>query len=175
MNDWLDQTARLINWVGIIFGAIWAAYKFLRGPTAKLMDWLSGLNNAALTVRVERLAAKITRVIDLHQDAIYVCLPNGYCVWASNALGEMFGLSCEQMEGNGWASAIDHRERSAAVMKWRDAVLNDTPYRDEYTVVVGGERQRVETEAKAHKDANGKVLFYVGSCRLAKNQPSATD
>lgn len=157
--DNLDIIAQVIGYLATIGGACWAVWRF---ADRVLTRFFNDRPLARLAQRVERLAAKIHLIINLHGDAIYVCEPDGSNVWVSYALAELFGLSPAQMLGNGWASAIDHTERQQAVQRWIESVSSGTPYQDEYTILVRGGRRRVRTQAFRHVNEDGDVVLYVG-------------
>lgn len=118
-----------------------------------------------IEMRVETLAAKVDLTFRLSGRAIYVCRPDGFNVYSSDALALMFGTTPDKMRGAGWAEAIIAEDRQRAVEWWIRCVQTHAPYRDEYTIEVNGKRTRIITEAYRHENIEGNIVLYVGSVR----------
>ena len=155
----LKEVAEFLGYLVVIWSAFRAAKRW---AVPHLKKWTGSTKHAELTKRVDVLAAKIFLIINLRGDAIYVCKPTGYNVWASESLCRMLGLSRDAIAGNGWASAITEEDRVRALAKWKECVRTRTPYTDTYTVVVNGERKLVETKAYEYVNELDEVVLYVG-------------
>ena len=95
----------------------------------------------------------------------YECDINGETTWVNKALCEIFGLSMEDMMGNGWLKAEVDKDRATVWKNWLDAVKNDIPHEAEYTVrnQKTNDRFRVRATTIAHKTIDGKILGYYGT------------
>ncbi len=90
---------------------------------------------------------------------------NGDTTWVNKAICEMFGLTEEEMMGNGWLSGVAEKERADVWRKWIDHIENNIPYEDEFTVRnhKTGERFRVRVVASTHRTNDHKILGYYGT------------
>lgn len=165
----LKEAAEFIGYLVVIWSAVRAGKRW---ALPHLKKWTGGTKHAALVLRVDALTAKVVLLINMRGDAVYVCRPDGYNVWASEALCRLFGMSKDAMAGNGWATAIIEEDRVRAVTRWKDCVKTRTPYSDTYTIMVNGSRKTVETKAYEYVNELDEVVLYVGCVVEPKKKPS---
>jgi len=156
MTDHIAHIAQVVGWLATISAAAFALHRGCRQAWRFIRPRLPYYQ---INDRVERLAGKVHMLINLRGDAIYVCRPDGCNVWVSDALAHMFHSTPDAMHGNGWASAIVHTDQQRCVNRWLEAVHTRSPYRDEYRLITG---EHIRTEAFAHIDETGELIFYIG-------------
>lgn len=110
-------------------------------------------------------ALRTRQMIMTHSVAIYECEPkHGLCIMANKALCELFGLSEEEMLGNGWIKAIVPRDRQACWDGYQKAIASDIPY--DWSYVVQNQRTRecykCSTEMVVLRDGCSKAIVYQG-------------
>ena len=108
------------------------------------------------------IAAKADILLRKSRIGIYICdSKSGRCLWVSDFLGELFGLSPATMLGLGWSSQIEGRKQ--AVESWEWCVENRTNYSDEYIVrnARTGEALRCKTEAFFIDGSEPRYVGYV--------------
>ena len=87
-------------------------------------------------------------VLEQLKIAYYVCdAQSGGCIFASSFLGELFGMSPQQMLGDRWLAAITDSDSVAE--QWANAVSRNSIYEATYTVTNqrDGRRYRCKTKA----------------------------
>jgi PAS domain-containing protein len=165
-GDWITDLSHLLAGVTVIVSAAFAVWKTLGvvwHKTAEIRRLYSLKHQRWLETGVARAMSKIDIVMRINNNAVYVCTPQGANVMVTEALAELFGLTPEEMAGNGWSAAIScSSERTRAVNHWHECVKNRIPYDDEYEVEVRGQRFRVGTTAHAVVNSMSDVLFYTG-------------
>ncbi len=95
----------------------------------------------------------------------YECDGHGQCIWSSAKLCELFGLTFEEMLGNGWLAAVHGAEERKRVHdNWREAVEAGTPYEDVYQIFNRKTHESflVRTYTTASKDVTGAIVRYFG-------------
>lgn len=156
MTEHIAHIAQVVGWLATISAAAFALHRGCRQAWRIIRPRLP---YHRMNDRIERLAGKLHMLINLRGDAIYVCRPDGFNVWVSDALARMFHSTPEAMRGNGWASSIVHTDQQRSVNRWLEAVRTRSPYRDEYRLSTG---EHIRTEAFAHINETGELIFYIG-------------
>lgn len=114
-----------------------------------------------------RLAELRSKLIasNLLTTGAYECDAQGLCTWVNNALCELYGLTEEQMLGNGWLAAVDESERAEVWNQWHENIKLDIPHESKYTIYNRKTREtfKVRTTAITHRTNDGKVLAYYGT------------
>ena len=152
ITEWIIANKTNIGWVG---GGIVATYKFLLVvykkmylPIKKQYDNLtyqmnndSGKSLIDLAQRMDKNIEKLTAVSEgllmLNDQAIFRCDIDGRCVFANQALCELYGATREDMLGHGWLNFIKQSEREDAKKNWENSVENDNQVNYQYTVING--------------------------------------
>jgi PAS domain-containing protein len=144
----LHETVRAHRRFVELFGAEYAADIF------KFVNELGSVTDI-LTTRQDIILRKLGI-------GIYVCeAKSGKCIFVTERMAEIFGISPAAMLGYGWAAQIDEREKR--VEKWNWCVQHEAVYRDEYTVTHGasGKKFRCQTEAYFVDVDGGRYVGYV--------------
>ena len=115
------------------------------------------------TVRLAELRSKLV-ASSFTNIGMYECDPQGKCVWANAAMCDIFGLTLEEVLGNGWLAGILDTEREDVLERWMTSVRNDIPYDNTYHVVNRRthETYLIKTTAIVNKSRDGKILGYHG-------------
>ena len=118
-----------------------------------------------LDARVAHNECRTEVILDLSPHPIYECSPDdgGGCIFANEHLCDLFGLSEEDMLGNGWIEGIEPEERERVYTIWTSAVEKKIPYECSYTIrnVKTGKRFNATTRAlPLHHDE--KLIGYLG-------------
>lgn len=116
---------------------------------------------------ITRLAELRSKLIagSLLSTGAYECDEVGNCTWTNLALQNLFGLSSEEMLGNGWLVAIDDSDRADVWLSWQNSIKLGIPYEIVYTVNNRKTNQTFKCRASAitHKAIDGKILGYYGT------------
>lgn len=100
---------------------------------------------------------------------IYICSSDGRCTYANKTLSKMFGLSQQEMIGNGWLKPIV--DKQTAYTNWKRSVDHNIPYEDIYEVNVDGEIKKYHTQAEPSMDEDKTIILgYVGTIREVKTK-----
>ena len=106
---------------------------------------------------------------------LYICKPNGNCIYASEGLCNLFRRTAEDMLCYGWTLAVKEQERNRAYTKWVECVKNNLPYEDIYQIETAAGVFEVYTNTHVVYDydtvaENFKpdVLFYIGTVKVIK-------
>lgn len=155
--------------IAAIKGAI-KLYSVKRAQINELLELPAKLKTEISTIitrlnGLEQMGAITRSALDV---ASWECDPSGYCVEASPALCEIFGLTREEMLGRGWLEAIERsNEREAAWNEWARSVSSHIPYRHDYNITNQrtGKTAHYTTTSRTILDADGEVVRYVGFVR----------
>lgn len=103
-------------------------------------------------------------IIMINPIPMYECDKEGHCILANTALCELFGLSEQEILGNGWLSAIAPEDRQACWENYQNSIKSDIPYEWVYTVVnyKTHQRTRCKTEMTVLRDVKGKPVLFQG-------------
>lgn len=103
-------------------------------------------------------------IIMINPVPMYECDKEGKCILANTALCELFGLSEQEMLGNGWLSAIAPEDRQQCWEHFQHSIKLDIPYEWNYTVVnyKTHKRLRCKTEVTVLRDVKGKPILFQG-------------
>lgn len=95
----------------------------------------------------------------------FECDAHGNWTWANKALADLFGLSLEEMLGNGWLAAVQEHDRMDIWDNWKNAILNNIPYEGVFTIINRKTRKSFQCRANAfqHKAVDGRILGYYGT------------
>lgn len=127
--------------------------------------------------RIKRIEDEILKsksrtlvLLSVHNDGVYECDSLGNCIWTNKALQEIFGLTENELLGNGWLLAIDENDRIEVWNDWQECIQKNIPYQHTYTVVNKHTNRYFicETCATAHKDEKGRILGYFGIVKILK-------
>jgi len=101
---------------------------------------------------------------------IYVCeSPTGKCTWANDWLCHALGLDSREIKGWGWLAAIAKEDQRRVHDAWSNAVEQELPYEERYTVEPDGEKSWVAiTEAWPVKQRD-VIVCYVGYVTKTQN------
>ncbi len=125
-----------------------------------------------IELSLERHNLKMLSLQDFQDLCLYECAPDGSCTYASKALCELFGLSHNDMLGNGWLGGIDEKYRIAAFHHWKECVDQKVPYNNSYIVKnrKTGDHINVITMAKPIIDSRNQISSYLGIVQVTKNE-----
>lgn len=188
IKDALDIAERVGAWVLPAIGVAVAARKRIRSlvRAALLADSFHDhfgpdAAEAVRTIvdglkRAQTISEIRNRIQERHlRCGIYVCGPDGHCLFANEWLAEAFGIDLPDMQGYGWLSAIESSDRERAVSKWKHCIENGFPYEDEYTVVNKrtGKTWRAQTDALSIT-VDGVLVAFMGQV-VQKQEPHDSD
>ena len=109
------------------------------------------------------LEGTISALIRLSDDAIFVCVADGSCIFVNDALCDLFGAQYNDMMGFGWAHFILKEEREAVHQAWDAGIKYNKMVAGEYTMVNGVTLEKIKCEytAVVHR-VRGKVVTIFG-------------
>jgi PAS domain S-box-containing protein len=126
----------------------------------------SSLKDAVLRIDAssQKQEARWLAIVDRDSQPTYECAPTGECTQANKAICELFGLSREEMMGNGWLEGVIPSDREKAFDAWNAAVSKNLPYECEYTSRNHrtGETIKVRTTAEPMFDRDERIIGYHG-------------
>jgi diguanylate cyclase (GGDEF)-like protein/PAS domain S-box-containing protein len=135
-----------------------AVLGFCAGRTAAELERTRAL--AALRASEKRFQA-LARVAPV---GIFRTDAGGDCLYINERWCEIAGLTPEEARGSGWARAIHPEDRDRIFRRWYEYAQSDDLFREEYRMQrPDGAVSWVLAQAAAERDAQGRVLGYVGS------------
>jgi PAS domain-containing protein len=179
-HDFLDVTERVGGWLVAGAGSLAVGWRWLRnvadginagrgfhrefGPeaAAQIRTMLEHVCRTTDELQVRQ------RIAEKHlQYGVYICHPDGRCVWANEYLCEAFGLSEHEFHGFEWLRAVDPRDAKRVYEEWAFSTKHVLPYSSRYRVINKhtGETWCAMTEAYAVTRGAGEsqsVAFYMG-------------
>ena len=88
----------------------------------------------------------------------------GNCLYGNEQSFEMIGISQAESMGEGWTKTLHPEDRDRVIATWMNFVQHNIPFKCEYRFLrPDGSIIWAIGQAVAEKDANGKVLGYVGT------------
>ena len=172
-----------------IAGAIWAIIKYMIKPISKFgadfsyavtksvdgakeMEAAFG-NTPGQTIKGLLQELSMKRTVDEIQRnmmashlglGLYICSPDGKCLYANDVLCEIFGRDLHDMVDFGWLASIEGSERLSVHQVWMDCIKSQLPYNCTYTVVNPRTKARHSCSTMAVPVKAGSVVTaYVGS------------
>lgn len=101
--------------------------------------------------------------------AVFECDEKGMITFANPAMVELFGLTEEELLGKGWLKALlDQEKRQEVWQSWDDAIKQDIPYEDYFTIknAKTGKSVKCKATAIAHRTRKNKIIGYYGTIIL---------
>lgn len=172
----LQHTETLIylcSIVGTLVSGLFIIYRRLK----KVYELLIPNGGSSIADKINRIEAELyisktrQRLLWSTMDTgYYECNTQGECVFANNKLCEMFGLSQEQMHGNGWLRAIDERQRPEVHRRWHEAIQARIPYDETYDIInqETGDKKKCRATIFACYNNKQEPLYYFGTVKLIK-------
>ena len=126
----------------------------------KLRDYVAEIHDQTLvnTGRL-RILMKSDRI------AHFECDAKGKCTWVNQAAADMFGVSREEVLGNGWAASILEEERNEVVKHWQESVKYDVPYTYKYKIFQKKLNKVIELKVTSVtiRDSEGNPIMFCGN------------
>jgi PAS domain S-box-containing protein len=95
---------------------------------------------------------------------IYLTDTRGHCRYANPRWCEMAGLTLDEALGDGWTRGLHPDDREAVFAAWEKTVESEGRWGLEYRFQTGeGKITWVQGLATAQRDAQGKIIGYVGA------------
>ncbi len=95
---------------------------------------------------------------------IWTCDPEGNCDFLSQQWASYTGVPVEQQLDAGWLQQIHWDDRDRLIAAWRQSVATETPLAIEFRIRRHDDEYRwFYTRAEPLRDANGKILRWIGS------------
>ena len=167
------DTTVLLTALGILSSAVlaWSAFVYrVYKRVRKIHELLTPNGGTSLAdqirdIRDEQIVGTMRQQIVWANLEVgyYECDTNGMCVYANQKLCDLFGLSHEQMKGNGWLKAISGTdERSKVWRDWQSALKHELPYEACYKVrnQINGEVFKCRTVAYICRNKQGEPIWY---------------
>lgn len=114
--------------------------------------------------RISVQEARINSIALTSPIAMYECDINGKCIWANEAICNLFGLDNIGMMGYGWLEAIEDENRMNTQELWDNCIKKGIPYATEYVVINqrDGKKYNCRSRAIARRDENGQIILFHG-------------
>lgn len=136
-------------------------------PAETIKDLYDSIQCSYDTMEVrQRIAEKFIKL------GIYICSPEGKCIWSNECLNEIFGLDSEDMKGNGWLKAVAEKDRVRVNEHWIYCVRNKISYECDYCIHNhrNDTYTNVTTNAIAVLDDRDEIQCYVGYLTVKGNK-----
>lgn len=102
--------------------------------------------------------AKVSPVGIFHTDE------NGFCTFVNDRWCEISGLTFEEAQGIGWASALHPKDRDQVFAEWENFRRGGKTFQMEYRFLnASGKLSWVFGQAEAERDIENNVIGYVGA------------
>lgn len=98
----------------------------------------------------------------LHQ--IWTALPNGMLDYVNKRTLQYFDLTCSEITGDGWRSAVHPDDLEAALLRWNHSLATGEAYETEFRLLRHDGHYRWHVaRATAGYDANGRIIKWFGT------------
>lgn len=88
---------------------------------------------------------------------------NGNCVYASNKLLELMGITLEQSLGSGWKNSICSKFRDKVIEDWDMAIKEKREFDLEYAYCQGLSHKEIQIHCHGYKiELGGEIIGYIG-------------
>lgn len=162
---------------GIFRYGVKPAWKFSR----RLLDIFDRIEKMSIELKpnggsslydtIKRIERQTVTAIERHRalvDSLHIVRFEsdhlGACQWVSSAYAELSGLSQEQVQGNGWITAVHVDDRVSVVAEWQSCMQQQRTFLMSYRLVhvVTGDVHQVACVGKpiTHNEA---IIGYVGT------------
>ncbi len=95
---------------------------------------------------------------------VWTCGPDGACDYIARQWLDYTGMPAIACLGLGWTQQVHPADRESALKIWNTCVANGTDFHHEYRIRRhDGTYRWFDTRAVAQRDANGRVVKWVGS------------
>ena len=172
LQNWDIISTFIVFLCSAISGSIywaWKAYKKIKAIYFQLVP----NGGSSLADKIERIEFSLLITNMRHQIvcsnlniAYYECEADGSCSFANQQLCDLFGLSEQQILGNGWYKAIADDERSRVKDNWDNARLQRLPYDQNYDVINQRTKERYLCRATGYTCYNNnkhEPIYYFGT------------
>jgi two-component system, sensor histidine kinase len=94
---------------------------------------------------------------------VWTARPDGLLDFVTNRTAEMFGLSQDELIGNGWRDIVHPADVERATARWMHSLQTGEPYEVEFRVLsAGGEYRWNLVRADAMRSADGRIVQWFG-------------
>ncbi len=105
---------------------------------------------------------------------IWTARPDGGLVFVSDRTAEYFGVTPEELIGQGWLEVVHPDDRGAVVERWTASLRTGDPYEVQFRLrSLSGEFRWFLGRADAQKNAAGAVMHWFGSNTEIQQQKEA--
>nr|WP_244422371.1 PAS domain S-box protein [Ktedonobacter racemifer] len=113
--------------------------------------------------------------IDALPQCVWLIRPDGSVAYTNKRWRDYTGTSTEQEQGDGWLQYTHPDDRQRVLLVWQNAVQTGEPYEAELRLRQGttGAYRWFLLQATSHKDSQGTILNYVGTCADIEGQKRA--
>src|SRR5579884_2354688 len=114
----------------------------------------------------KRTQAEIQALIDAIPQLVWIARADGYVTYNNQRLTDYLGMSSEQVKGDGWLAGVHPDDRQRVWQTWQISVQTGTLYEVEFRMRDGssGEYRWFLVRGVPQRDAQGKILHWVGTC-----------
>lgn len=96
---------------------------------------------------------------------VWTALPDGQLDYASDRTAAYFGVTVEELLGNGWASYLHPDDLDATVRRWVHSLETGEPYETDFRIreSATGEYRWHMARATAQRDDDGQIIRWFGT------------
>jgi PAS domain S-box-containing protein len=135
------------------------------------------MNNAESNERFPRELEVLRQLADGLPQIVWVARPDGSHEYYNKHWRDYTGLELEESTDDAWAALFHPDDRERAVNAWREALRQGTPYDIEFRFkrVWDGAYRWFLGRALAHRDPNGEIVNWYGTCTDIHDQKLAEE
>jgi PAS domain S-box-containing protein len=184
LKEWLSLLAPF----GIVGAALWKFWlkqryeegRELYGKIQKMAEEFRPNGGSTLRDAINRIEDKIT-LQEQKTIAIIKSLPlgtwisdeRGKCIDVNRSLCKIIGRTEGEIKGDNWSNWIHPDEKDDVFEEWYRCVQNDLNFDMEYRFVLpSGKFQKVHGVAYQLRDVNNKLIGFLGTLSVIKEQSS---
>jgi PAS domain S-box-containing protein len=166
-NGWQGEVRQLTrNGTALVLASRWSLLRDERGePDAVLIINRDITQKNAGETALRESESRFRMLADLVPQIVWMCTPDGSCIYFNQRWGAYTGLSVEQGCGAGWAAAFHPDDRTRAWEAWSHSVSTGDSYRIESRLRrFDGTYRWFLMLGQPQVDGSGTVTQWFGTC-----------
>ncbi len=110
--------------------------------------------------------ATLQHLADTMPQIVWITRPDGYHEYYNKQWWDFTGMTWDEARGDGWNLLLHPEDRDRSIERWQHSLKTGEPYEIEYRFLRSrdGEYRWFLGRALPQKDAEGKIVRWVGTC-----------
>ncbi|MEO6299727.1 MAG: PAS domain S-box protein, partial [Paracoccaceae bacterium] len=132
--------------------------------TGVFVDGMDVTDRIAAQEAIRASDARFRVFAQVMPNHVWTASPDGLLDWVNQRICDYSGLASEQLMGTAWADIVHPLDRTAAGLRWADAIKKGEPYETEFRIRnASGQYLWHLVRAFPIRDDAGKIVQWVGT------------